>query len=276
MYSLLKYLPRRRLSQLVGRLVYLPLPSFFAKPIISAFARINRVELSEVARPIEAFRSIGEFFIRDLKPECRPIGGGIVSPVDGTITGLGRIEKDSILQLKGKPFTLSALFCGDENWRIFEDGFYITTYLSPRDYHHIHSPLSGSVSESILIPGDLWPVNSWSIRSIDGLFTINERLIVMLDTSCGPVAVVMIGATNVGAIAPTFDQICTNRAPLPTPITPVVNRYAPQIPVKSGQRLATFRLGSTVLLLFPKGVFQPQKGCKEGTVRYGETLGVCS
>ena len=273
MFALLKYLPRRGLSRLVGRIAYLPLPPFLAGPLVRAFARINRIVISEAARPIESFRSVGEFFIRDLRAEVRPIGAGIVSPVDGTVTEFGAIEKDSLLQIKGKTFSLSGLFCGHDQWRSFEDGYFITTYLSPRDYHQIHSPVSGEIVESVLIPGDLWPVNNWSIRSIDGLFTINERLIALIQTASGPVAVVMVGATNVGAIAAGFDRLCTNTGPLPSMITPMVRRYSPGISIGAGEHLATFRLGSTVLVLFSKGVFKPGDSCRAGTVKFGQKMG---
>ena len=273
MYALLKYLPRRSLSRLVGRLAYLPLPQFLATPLVRAFARINRIDTAEAARPIESFRSVGEYFIRDLRPEVRPIGSGVVSPVDGTVTEYGLIEKDTLLQVKGKTFSLSGLFCGYDQWRSFEDGYFVTTYLSPRNYHQIHSPVSGDIIESVLIPGDLWPVNCWSINSIDGLFTINERLIATIQTSAGPVAVVMVGATNVGAIAAGFDRICTNSGPLPSSITPMVRRYTPPVKIQAGERLAAFRLGSTVLVLFSKGAFCPGDNCRAGAIKFGQTIG---
>lgn len=272
MYALLKYLPRRRLSQIVGKMAYLPLPKALARPAISAFAAQYQIDLSEISRPLEDYRSLGEFFTRDLRPGARPIGDGIVSPVDGKITELGPIVANTLLQIKGKSFTLSGLFGGSEAWRRFENGFFATIYLAPRDYHHIHAPVSGDISESIFIPGDLWPVNAWSIRAIDGLFTINERLIAILETASGPVGVAMIGATNVGAIAASFDHIRTNSAPLPNPPAAVVKRYAPPVSVAAGDRLATFCLGSTVILLLPEGF--DSSLCKSGSVKFGQSLGI--
>lgn len=272
MYALLKYLPRRRLSRLVGKLAYLPLPAGIARRAISAFAAHYKIDLAEISRPIEDFRSLGEFFIRDLQPGVRPIGEGIVSPVDGRITECGPIVANSLLQIKGKCFTLSGLFGGSDTWRRFENGFFATIYLAPRDYHHIHAPASGEISESIFIPGDLWPVNDWSIRAVDGLFTINERLIAILETACGPVGVAMVGATNVGAIVASFDQIRTNSAPLPHPPEPVVKHYSPPVSVASGDRLATFCLGSTVILLLSAGFGGRMR--QRGTVKFGQSLGM--
>lgn len=258
---------------MVGKLAYAPLPPWLARPLISRFVSAYGIDLAEVSRPVSEFRSIGEFFIRDLKAGARPIGSGITSPVDGMITEHGPIFDDRLLQIKGKPFTLAGLFSDCEEWQKFRGGFFITIYLAPRDYHHIHSPVAGQISESLLIPGDLWPVNAWSISAVDGLFTINERLIALIETAAGTVGVAMIGATNVGAIAATFDGIVTNTGPLPAEPQPVVKRYAPPKTVAAGDRLATFRLGSTVILLLPKGMFEPGPACKSGPVKFGQSLG---
>lgn len=273
MYRFLKFVPKNHLSRLVGRLVHTPLPRPVARRAVKWFARTFDIDVEAAAKPIHEYDSIGAFFVRDLKEGLRPIEGALVSPVDGTLRGFGSIEQGRLEQIKGKSYTLAS-FLSDEAWLPhFQDGFYFNFYLSPQDYHHVHSPVGGKVVRSVYIPGRLWPVNDWSLRSIENLFSVNERIVIYLETEeHGHVAVVMIGATNVGRMSVTFDTFVSNSRPRDRGAE--IHDYRNPVVLNAGDRLGTFHMGSSVVVLFERGRIERDDAVVSpgDKVRYGQAL----
>lgn len=252
----LRFVPKNHLSWLVGSLVHVPLPRFLATPLIRWFARTYGIDTSIASRGIEQYRSIGDFFTRDLRDGVRPIGDEPVSPVDGKLRDRGPVVDGRIVQVKGKTYPVAKFIGGDREAARYERGFFFNLYLSPRDYHHIHSPVSGNIVACTHIPGKLWPVNDWSIGAIEELFAINERVVVWIDTKdFGLVAVVMIGATNVGKISVTFDDVVSNTGRRET----AHREYEAPHPIEAGARLGTFHMGSSVVVLFERDRIDPAR-----------------
>jgi len=246
MYRFLRYVPKNHMSRTVGRFLHARWPQPIARKLVRWFANTYEVDVDAAGKPIHDYPSIGHFFTRDLREGLRPIEGDLVSPVDGTLRNYGTIANGRVEQVKGKTYTL-ARFLGDEEYaKRYENGAFFNLYLSPQDYHHIHSPVSGAIVRSVHIPGKLWPVNDWSMSNIDELFSINERVVTYIDSAYGLAAVVMIGATNVGKISVVYDTFISNTAAT----TKRVSRdYNPAIAIAAGDRLGTFHMGSSVVVL---------------------------
>lgn len=271
MYRYLRYVPKNHLSRLVGRLVHARLPRPIARMLVRWFAKTYQIDIAAAGRPLDDYRSIGEFFTRDLREGLRPIEGSFVSPVDGVLRNFGPIENGRLPQIKGKSYELERFVGGGAEAERYRGGTYFNLYLSPQDYHHVHSPIDGVISGSIHIPGRLWPVNDWSLANIDELFSINERVVSWIDSALGRVAVVMVGATNVGKISVSYDDFVSNRSGAKDPARA---NYEPPIAISAGDRLGTFHMGSSVVILLEPGridrgavPFEP--GAK---VRYGQSL----
>ena len=164
--------------------------------------------------------------------------------MDGRLGAHGDVHAGRLIQAKGVDYSAEALL-GSADWaRRFQNGSFATLYLSPRDYHRIHTPTSGTVLETRHEPGTLWPVNPPAVRRIPQLFAVNERVSCLLATEQGAIAVVLVGATNVGSIRLAYSDFVSNRGRArrqpPPPVEPHLAR---------GAHLATFELGSTVILL---------------------------
>jgi phosphatidylserine decarboxylase len=270
MYRFLRYVPKNRLSRLVGRLVHVRLPRPVARRLVSWFADTYAIDVDAAEKSIGDYPSIGHFFVRDLREGLRPIEGDFVSPVDGVLRNFGAVDGGRLEQIKGKSYTL-ARFLGDPGEAArYEHGAFFNLYLSPQDYHHVHTPLAGAISRSVHIPGKLWPVNDWSLANIDELFSINERVVTYVDSAFGRVAVVMIGATNVGKISVVYDSFISNAGTGRT----VTRDYAPPLAIGCGERLGTFHMGSSVVVLVEPGrVDLSRVRLSAGSkVRYGEAV----
>lgn len=250
MYRYLRYVPKNRLSRMIGRLVHARLPRPLARMLVHRFAKAYQIDVDAAGKPLHEYPSIGHFFIRDLREGLRPVESDFVSPVDGVLRNFGTIENGQLEQIKGKTYTL-ARFLGDELYaRRYENGTFFNLYLSPQDYHHVHAPVGGTIVRSVHIPGKLWPVNDWSLANINELFSINERVITYIDSPLGLTAVVMIGATNVGKISVTYDSFISNT--VRTPRT-AARDYEHPIAIAAGERLGTFHMGSSVVILLEPG-----------------------
>lgn len=267
-------LPKNLISFLFGKLAKIHWPAVINQFIIKSFATFYQINLEEAAKPVEAYCSLADFFIRDLKTGVRKIETGIISPVDGRIVEFGEVKEGRLLQVKSRTYQLRDLLVKEELVKDFSNAYFITIYLAPRDYHHIHSPVAGNISASLYIPGNLWPVNQWSVENIENLFCINERLITLIESDFGRVAVIKVGATNVGSISLSYDQWYTNNFSRVLGISKEIRytKYPEQIPVKLADRIGTFNLGSTVILLFQSGIFSPGKFCVKGNIKLGQRL----
>jgi phosphatidylserine decarboxylase len=250
LYRFLRYVPKNHVSRAIGRLVHARLPRPIARRLVRWFADTYKIDVDAAGQPLHDYPSIGHFFIRDLAEGLRPIEGDFVSPVDGVLRNFGVITNGRIEQVKGKTYTLARFLADEANATRYENGTFFNFYLSPQDYHHVHSPVGGGIVRSVHIPGKLWPVNDWSLANIDELFSINERVVTYVDCHLGRVAVVMIGATNVGKISVTYDNFISNSANVDRTIA---RDYTPAVPIPAGARLGTFHMGSSVVVLLEPG-----------------------
>ena len=273
----LERLPQGALSRLLGRLADVPLPRAVRRPILGAFVRLTGIRMDEAAEPLEHYRSVNDLFVRRLAPGLRrwpDDPGALASPVDGVVGAFGRIRDGTLIQAKGLTYGAARLLGGPADR--YEGGLFLTLYLSPRHYHRIHTPLPGRVVQARHVPGRLLPVNGPSVASVQGLFATNERLIAELDTALGRVAVVAVGATNVGRISAAFDPTwaggpgasVTNR---PSP-PPGERNYPEGVAVAAGDELMAFHLGSTVVLLTEPGPVPEPAIAPATEVRVGSIL----
>ncbi len=268
---LLKYVPKNLLSYLTGLLVHVRLPGPLRLWAMSWFANRYKLNLAEAELPLESYPSIGALFTRRLRPGLRPIDGDIVHPCDGNLTSHGEIRGRTLIQAKGKEYTVGGLLADENAAAIFEGGTFFTYYLCPTDYHRVHSPVQGELEQAVYVPGYLWPVNSWSVNAIDRLFAINERIVMWMKTPRGRAAVVMVGATNVGKITLTFDpEMVSNAVPWGT--RRAEKRYQPPLAFRAGQELGIFNMGSTVIVVYEKTVVGPLAKTAAGQVRLGQPL----
>lgn len=254
--NILYLLPKNSLSRLVGFLVHLQLPGPLAAWSIRTFGNFYKINFNEAEKPLEAYKSIGDFFVRRLKEGLRPLGASpVVHPADSRISQAAPIAEGKLVQAKGKLYSLQGLLCAESEAEVlakYQGGFFATYYLCPTDYHRVHSPVTGAITAVTHVPGALWPVNEWSVGRIEELFCVNERVIIEIQTENGPVAVVMVGATNVGKMSLSFEnKILSNQ---PAKKTPQRILYSPAKPVKKGDELGAFHMGSTVVMVYSAGV----------------------
>jgi phosphatidylserine decarboxylase len=273
--SAMRAVPKNALSRLVGRLTDWEGPGGLLRAAMRGFARHYHVDLA-ASPPLQTYRTFGQFFARPLLPGLRPIAPGdevVVSPVDGRVSEAGRVDGGRMIQAKGIDYTVAALLGDAGLGRRFEGGAWATLYLSPRDYHRIHFPLAGAVTGWRYIPGELWPVNAASVGNVPGLFTVNERLVTLLQSPLGLTAIVAVGATVVGRVRASYDRA----VPLTDqPDAEGMQRgdYAPPLPVEKGAELGAFEMGSTVILVFEPGRVRLSPRLVPGAVvRVGEPIG---
>tara|TARA_B100000745_G_scaffold291036_1_gene230447 strand:+ start:492 stop:1349 length:858 start_codon:yes stop_codon:yes gene_type:complete len=268
-------LPQLTLSRLAGYAADArlgPLTTAFIRWFIKQY----QVDLSEAQHDaVTDYKTFNDFFTRALKPDTRTLELGpqqLICPVDGAISELGDIEHNQIIQAKGHQYTLDAFLAKDyAKAQQFHDGKFATLYLSPRDYHRVHIPCDGELRSMTHVPGKLYSVNNDSVSRVPGLFAKNERLICYFDTAFGPMAYVMVGATIVGSIETVWSGVVT------PPRSKSVRswEYEPgQIQLKQGDELGRFRLGSTVILLFPKDCMAFDASfCRQPQIQLGQTMG---
>ena len=252
---------RKTVSRLTGAFA----KSSLSKPLIARFAKTYRIDVNEAERPIEAYKSLNDFFTRRLRPGARPIHSStntLVSPVDALITGIGPISDGLMLSVKGQDYTVAEMLQDERRTRQFSDGFFFVLYLSPRDYHRIHVPMSGEITAKRHLPGKVYPVNEFGLTKMKRVLSRNERLVTYIRTATKStdtvteVAVVKVGALNVSSI-----------------------QYVVPLPerVESGDELAYFEFGSTIVLLIEGQSFRPDSSLQVGTrVKMGEKLGLLS
>jgi len=249
--ALLRVLPTNLLSRLTGIVAAIPLPFPLNVLILRAYAFLFGVDRAEVQYPLSKYLSLQSFFTRALKPDARPVDpnpDSIVSPVDGTLVRVEEVTDGTLLQAKGWHYAVRDLLGDARQASRYLGGSACTLYLSPADYHRIHMPLSGTVESLHYLPGRLFPVNRFSLFRIENLFLLNERLILHIRTQAGNIAMVLVGATNVGKIRVRFDDV-HRRFSLQGPYA---RSYSREIFLEKGEEVGRFELGSTVILLFEK------------------------
>ncbi len=270
--EMLRYIPKAYLSWFVGHLIRLPLPGPLARLSIRIFAKLYSIDPSMATLPLSGYRCIGDFFVRDLRPELRPIGGPIACPVDGKLRSCADLDTaGEVTQVKGISYKVSELLGNDPLTERFQQGQLWNFYLSPHDAHHIHSPVDGRIVKTVHLPGALWPVNDWALHSIPGLFAVNERVVSFIESDLGLVAVVMVGATNVGRIKLSYIDVETNKAPWKRSQSQTFQHSSP-IEVTRGAKIGTFKMGSSVILITERRLVELSVCGGDCQVRYGSPL----
>ena len=266
----LYFLPHHVVSRLIFKLTRIE--SKFVPKSIELFSKAFGVDLNDAIHPEPShYKTFNAFFTRQLKPELRPIAPSkLVSPVDGTISQFGSIIDSSLVQAKGVSYTLDSLLGGNkEQSKLYENGQFITVYLSPKDYHRIHMPCSGKLIEQTHIPGRLFSVAKHTVNTIKGIFARNERVIASFETEFGPMAMVLVGAINVAAIETVWAGLIT--PPKGKSLT-TKNYNQKEISLDKGEEMGRFNMGSTVILLFANGAPTLQGLSIDQSVVMGESF----
>lgn len=269
--------PQLAVSRLAGKLADMDSTPAVKNRVVRWFIQRYGVNMDEALEPSpEAYPSFNAFFTRALKPGLRPVDESpsvMVSPVDGAISQLGSVTDDRVFQAKGQSFSLTELLGGhSDRAGPFADGEFATIYLSPKDYHRIHMPLAGTLREMTYVPGKLFSVNPTTAEQVPNLFARNERVACIFDTDAGPMALVLVGAMIVGSMETTWAGVV---APDGKGVsTSDYSHLGTPIRFEKGEEMGRFRLGSTVVMVMPKGSITWQDDQVAGkTVRMGEPFG---
>ncbi len=268
-------LPQQLLSRGTGWLADLRHPRWLKDWVIRLFIRTYDVDMAEADNPEPtSYASFNAFFTRALRADARPLAeADILCPADGAISQLGDISYGRIFQAKGRSYSTLELLGGDaRRAEQFADGRFATIYLAPRDYHRVHMPLAGQLTATRYVPGKLFSVNAVTAANVDRLFARNERLICYFDTAAGPMAMILVGAMIVAGIETVWSgQVA------PPPRAPVAHDFVSlpeRVELARGEEMGRFKLGSTVILLFPKDAVVWDPAYAGGTAtRLGEGLG---
>ena len=268
-------LPHRLLSSAARKLAYSPSPRI-KQWLIDTVTRKFGEDLGEAAQPdAKSYPTFNAFFTRALKPGARvadPDPRVLLMPADGRISQCGPIENGRIFQAKGHSYTAAELLGDAEAAKPFENGLFATVYLSPKDYHRVHMPWTGTLRETVHVPGRLFSVGTAAVATVPRLFARNERLVCHFDTSFGPMASVMVGALLVSGVETVWSGV-------------EIPRYGDAITRKDWRgkgivlerfaEMARFNYGSTVIVLLPPGVAELAPELQaEVAVKLGQRLAV--
>jgi phosphatidylserine decarboxylase len=265
-------LPQHALSRLVLRATRVRAP-WFKNWLIRGFLRLYTIDMDDAVQPDPLrYASFNEFFTRALRPDARSLAKEpreIACPVDGVISEAGKIDGDTLLQAKGRNYTLKELLASCAWAKDFEGGSFATIYLAPFNYHRVHMPLAGRLRETVYVPGRLFSVNAATASLVPRLFARNERVLTWFDTAFGEFALILVGALNVGSIATVWAGDIT---PAPRRVTTTLPPQA--VSLDKGEEMGRFNMGSTVILLFQKDRARWHAELRAGaTVRLGQSLG---
>jgi len=271
--AVMRVLPKNGLSRAMGMLAELRLPSPVMKAVLQAYVRGFKVDLADVAEPLHSFTNVDEFFTRRLREGTRPFDADpnvVLSPCDGEVVSAGPLSGNQLVQAKGRRYSLARFLEDSDLVPELTGGMQVTIYLSPRDYHRVHSPVGGKITGYRYVPGHLFPVNRAAVTRVEELFAVNERLITLVDSpDYGKVAVGMVGAYGVGHISVSYDEIRTNKGG-----AEVVRRdFDSPRSIAAGGEVGAFHFGSTVVLIFPPGRVELAPLRAGDKVKMGETIG---
>lgn len=267
-------IPKQGLTAFAGFMAELKTPQV-KDYLIRRFIKKYQVNMNEALIEDPAvYANFNEFFIRHLKPESRPLAqAALISPVDGCVSEIGAIKNGQLIQAKGRDYSVAELLaCSAETAEQFVNGKFATLYLSPKDYHRVHMPVDAELLSMTYVPGALFSVQPTTARVVPKLFARNERLVVSFATKAGPMMMVMVGATIVGAIGTSWHgDIKRGKKNIHFDYSEAsINRLMVQ-----GAEMGYFKLGSTVILLFANGEqVQWNNKLEAGSpIRFGEAMG---
>lgn len=243
-------LPKHLVSVLAGKLADVKTP-WVKNTFIKRFAKAYNIDMSNAIQPeLTEYPCFNDFFTRAIKLDSRPIDPdqrSFCSPVDGAMSQFGKIEQGDIVQAKNHSYSALELLGGDQRHaELFEQGEFCTIYLAPKDYHRIHMPCDGKLTEMLHVPGQLFSVNPLTAQNVPKLFARNERVVCLFDTEFGKMAMVLVGATIVGSIETVWEGNIT------PPTRKQIKRWQYQegeVSLAKGEEMGRFKLGSTVVLL---------------------------
>lgn len=268
-------LPQHLLTRLIYNLTRRH--SRLVTPVVRRFAAQFDVDMQDAAEPdLATYPTFNAFFTRALKPEARPLPEAahlIACPADGRISAVGQVRDARVLQAKGIDYSLLDLLGGDgEATELLGNGSFVTVYLSPRDYHRLHMPATGRLLSQTHVPGRLWSVGPHAVRSLDGLFTRNERVVAQFDTERGRMALVLVGAMNVAAIDTVWAGPVTPNSG--KRITHQDHASDPQpVVLERGAEMGRFNMGSTIIAVFEHHIDWHSELGSDTAVKMGESLG---
>ncbi len=269
-------LPHRLLSWLARWLAYSRFKPWKNWLIGLAVAKFD-INVDEAADPqLENYASFNAFFTRALKPGARSADAdpsSLLMPADGKMSQIGRIQEGRIFQAKGQEFTAAELLGDAAAAAPFADGWFANIYLSPRDYHRVHMPWSGTLTETLHVPGRLFSVAPWAVRKIPRLFARNERLVCHFDTDAGPMCMVMVGALLVSGVETVWNGI---NIPAYGDKPWRLDFRGKGIRLERFAEMARFNYGSTVIVLLPRDRFELEAIASEAPTRLGQRMGQAS
>ncbi|MDB5214272.1 MAG: Phosphatidylserine decarboxylase [Myxococcaceae bacterium] len=272
--QILRVLPRTRITRVMGRLADYAWPEPIGKAVVGLYCRAYNVELDECAKA-SGFTSFDEFFTRELREGARKMPADLrvaVSPADGRIDSIGPVgvgHERRAFQVKGRPYQVDELVGDAEEAKRYEGGTGCVVYLSPRDYHRVHSPVEGAIVSVRSMPGDYYPVNAVGVKHVHNLFVRNRRVAICIDTppesGMGRVTVVMVAAMVVGRI--TVSGIEARDVPIG------LHPYDPALQVARGDEIGMFHLGSTAVVFF-EAKARLKWLVEEGPIRFGQPMAI--
>jgi len=266
-------LPHHAISGLIfvlARIEWSPLKNLLLKIYLS----LHEVNMSEAAEENPyAYRHLNAFFTRALKADARPLDqtdNSLCCPVDGRVSQAMEIKNGRVFQAKNHDYSLLELVGGiDELAQPFHNGNFATIYLSPRDYHRIHMPMDGRLTDMVYVPGRLFSVAPHTVNTVPRLFARNERLVCRFETEFGPAIMILVGAVNVSAI----DTVWAGSVTPPSKRKVIHTRYDNvDISLKKGAEMGRFNLGSTVVLLLPENCTLDASITHDAAVKLGQLL----
>jgi len=270
-------LPQHSISRLIHAVARSQTP-WFKNLLIRQFIKGFKPDLSDalLTNPLE-FESFNAFFTRALRADARPLPEdplALACPVDGTVSEIGVIKGNQLLQAKGRHYTLDALLAGRRPWvERFADGLFATIYLAPYNYHRIHMPAAGVLREAWYVPGRLFSVNRVTADGVSNLFARNERVVCFFEDGALQHGLALIGALNVGSMETAWHGEVAPRKPRTLARLEIEQGGKPHAALR-GEEMGRFNMGSTVILLFPKNSIEWAEGLVSGqTVRMGQTIG---
>ncbi|HVZ74853.1 MAG TPA: archaetidylserine decarboxylase [Polyangia bacterium] len=254
--SVWRIFPKRALSGAIGWGGSRSLPGALRAAMLTRFASVYGIDVSEAEKPLSEYSGFDDFFTRRLRAGLRPIDrepGRVVSSADGKVVESGLVEAGKLLQAKDVLFSLDELLGDADAAARLEGGAYLITYLSPKDYHRVHAPVGGRVVGWRHVPGVLFPVNARSVNREPRLFVGNERFVTLIESEAGFCAVVMVAAVGVGHVTAAYDaDVATHEADFKRAGVRE-RRYDVPRPIGRGDELGIFHLGSTTIVVFERG-----------------------